>query len=154
MQRQPQSEAEVREALQALQACPVAAIGTTSELMLRMPADGHPILITRHPAGEVLYSGWASRRSFGASSWLIVRPGGNVLIDSPRWSAPLARRMEALGGLATIVLSHRDDVADHARWAGAFGCERWIHQADADTAPGVAWPVVGTAALQLDADLQ
>jgi glyoxylase-like metal-dependent hydrolase (beta-lactamase superfamily II)/ferredoxin len=154
VQRQPQGEAEVLAALLALQACPVAAIGTTAELLRRMPADGFPSLITRHAAGEVYYCGWASRRSFGASSWLIVRPGGNVLIDSPRWSAPLARRIEALGGLAAIVLSHRDDVADQARWARAFGCERWIHQADAEAAPGAERLVVGAAAQQLDADLQ
>ena len=34
-----------------------------------------------------------------------------------------------------MVLTHRDDVADHQRWAQALGCPRWIHQADGDAAP-------------------
>ena len=100
------------------------------------------------------YCGWASRRSFGASSYLVVRPGGNVLIDSPRFNAPLARRIEALGGLALILLSHRDDVADHDRWAERFGCPRWIHRADADAAPAAEHQVEGQEDLRLDADLR
>ena len=125
--RQPEGDGELRQALLALQACPVAAIGTTPALRARTPADGFPALITRHPAGDVYYCGWASRRSFGASSWLIVRPGGNVLVDVPRWSAPLARRIRALGGLHTLVLTHRDDVGDHAAWADALGAPRILH---------------------------
>jgi len=154
VQRQPDGAAELRQALPALQACPVAAIGTSRELLAQMPMDGFPVLITRHAAGDVYYCGWASRRSFGASSWLVVRPDGNVLIDVPRWSALLARRIKDLGGLQRIVLTHRDDVADHARWARAFGAERWIHAADADAAPQAEHQLSGSDALHLDADLQ
>lgn len=154
VQRQPVGEEETRRALLALQACPVAAIGAPPELVGRTPADGFPALLTRHPTGDVHYCGWASRKSFGASSYLIVRPGGNVLIDSPRFSAPLARRIEAMGGLAAIVLSHRDDVADHGRWAGRFGCPRWIHQADADAAPEAEHQLEGEQDLVLDGDLR
>jgi len=123
--------------LLALQACPVAAIGTSREPLRQTPSDGFPALISPHPAGDVYYCGWASRRSFGASSWLVVRPGGNgnVLIDSPRFAQPLARRLRQLGSLAAIVLSHRDDVADHALWAREFGCPRWIHAADPNAGP-------------------
>ena len=152
--RQPEGAAETRQALLALQACPVAAIGTTLELRRLTPSDGFPALVTRHGAGDVYYCGWASRRSFGASSWLVVRPEGNVLIDSPRWSAPLARRIAALGGLQALVLTHRDDVADHRRWAKALGCSRWIHQADADAAPDAEHQVHGSAAVALDGALQ
>ena len=27
-----------------------------------------------------------------------------------------------------MVLSHRDDVCDHAKWAKALGCQRIIHE--------------------------
>lgn len=154
VQHQPLGSAETRQALLALQACPVAAIETTAELRRQTPADGFPVPITRHGAGEVFYCGWASKRSFGACSWLIVRSDGNVLIDVPRWSAPLARRIEAMGGLSAIVLTHRDDVADHQRWASAFGCERWIHQADADAAPGAERLLQGDDPLLIGAALQ
>jgi glyoxylase-like metal-dependent hydrolase (beta-lactamase superfamily II)/ferredoxin len=151
--RQPEGPEETERALLALQACPVAAIGAPSALRRTTPADGFPARLTRHPAGDVYYCGWASRRSFGASSYLIVRPGGNVLIDSPRYNTPLARRIESLGGLAALVLSHRDDVADHGLWAQRFGCPRWIHAADADAAPGAEHRLEGEEAMALDADL-
>jgi glyoxylase-like metal-dependent hydrolase (beta-lactamase superfamily II)/ferredoxin len=154
VRQQPQGPEPIRQALLALQACPVAAIGAPADLVRSTPADGFPALLTRHPAGAVYYCGWASRRSFGASSYLIVRPAGNVLIDSPRYNAPLARRIEALGGIAAIVLSHRDDVADHERWADRFGCPRWIHAADADAAPTAERRLEGEQELRLDADLR
>ncbi len=158
VQRQPEGNAEVRQALLALQACPVAAIGTSRELLAHTPADGFPALVERRPEGDIHYCGWASRRSFGASSWLIVRRRAdgrpdNVLIDSPRWSGALARRIAALGGLQRILLSHRDDVADHAAWARHFGCERWIHAADASAAPEAEHRVEGTDPVSLDPDL-
>jgi glyoxylase-like metal-dependent hydrolase (beta-lactamase superfamily II)/ferredoxin len=152
--RQPEGEAAIRQALLALQACPVAAIKAPAPLVRQTPADGFPALLTRHPAGDIYYCGWASRRSFGASSYLIRRPAGNVLIDSPRFNAPLARRLEALGGLAAIVLTHRDDVADHDRWAAHFGRPRWIHAADADAAPGAERLMRGDDPLDLDASLR
>ena len=151
---QPEGEAETSRALLALRACPVAAIQAPAALVRGTPADGFPALLTTHEAGEVYYCGWASRRSFGASSYLIVRPAGNVLIDSPRFNAPLARQIEALGGLAAIVLTHRDDVADHDRWAQRFGCTRWIHAADADAAPGAEHQLQGQEPLDLDAHLR
>ena len=154
VKRQPEGDVEVRQALLALQACPVAAIGTSRELLLQMPADGFPELISRHQAGDVYYCGWTSRRSFGASSWLVVRPAGNLMVDVPRWSAPLARRIRALGGLDRLVLTHRDDVADHEHWARAFAAERWIHAADAEAAPQAERHLEGNQAVRLDPDLQ
>ena len=128
---QPNGRKGIENALLALVDCPVAAIGAPKEFTSHLSADLFPILVTKHSAGKIYYCGWSSKRSFGASSWLILRPDGNVLIDSPRWSAPLARRIKKMGGVNTMVLTHRDDVADHAYWAKAFNCERWIHQEDA-----------------------
>ena len=150
---QPEGPEPTSRALLALQACPVAAIGAPAELVRTTPPDGFPALLTRHPAGDVFYCGWASRRSFGASSYLIVRPAGNVLIDSPRFNGPLARRIAALGGLEAIVLSHRDDVADQGQWAEHFACPRWIHAADAAAAPEAEHRLQGESALPLDPDL-
>ena len=151
---QPQTTIEVERALLALQACPVAAIGSTSSLIRQTPRHGFPALITRHPAGDVYYCGWASRKSFGASSFLVVRPEGNVLVDSPRFNRPLQQAIASLGGLAAMVLSHRDDVADHQQWAAAFACPRWIHRGDADAVPGAERVVEGMEPVQPGADLQ
>ena len=151
---QPVDAREAQQALLALQACPVAAIETDRQLRNTTPADGFPVLIHQHPQGTVRYCGWASRRSFGACSWLITRPSGNVMVDVPRWSAPLARRINDLGGLQAIVLTHRDDVADHQLWTRAFRCERWIHAADADAAPMAEQQLKGHDAVEIAEGLQ
>jgi len=151
---QPQPGAETERALLAAQACPVAAIGATPALMGQTPTQGFPALITPHPAGDVYYCGWASRKSYGASSYLVVRPQGNVLIDSPRYNSPLKQAIAAKGGLAAMVLSHRDDVADHRSWAHTFGCPRWIHHGDRDAVPDAEHCPTGEDALWLQEGLQ
>src|SRR5207248_2933038 len=67
----------------------------------------------------------------GAASYLITRPEGNVLVDSPRFAKTLVGRIEELGGISTMFFSHRDDVADHQKFHDHFGCRRIIHSADA-----------------------
>jgi glyoxylase-like metal-dependent hydrolase (beta-lactamase superfamily II)/ferredoxin len=124
--RQPASPPERRRAVMALVACPVAAIGSRSKDGVADAASAFPDEI----APGVFDCGYAAESSFGAASWLVVRPDGNVLVDSPRFAAPLARRIRALGGVRRLFLTHRDDVADHARWAEAFGCERVLHRRD------------------------
>jgi glyoxylase-like metal-dependent hydrolase (beta-lactamase superfamily II) len=78
----------------------------------------------------VHYCGFAAASSYGASSYLIVRPGGNVLVDSPRAARPLIERLAELGGVQTMFLTHKDDVADHAVFRARFQCERVMHAAD------------------------
>jgi hypothetical protein len=46
------------------------------------------------------YLGYASPDSFGAASYLLARPDGNVMVDSPRFHEPLAKAVEALGPVA------------------------------------------------------
>ena len=124
---QPRSDAELARARMALVACPVGAIGTVSKHALSAARAAFPEPIE----DEVHYCGWASERAYGASSYLIVREAGNVLVDSPRFARPLVERLEALGGVRHMFLTHRDDIADHARFAEQFGCERIIHASDA-----------------------
>jgi glyoxylase-like metal-dependent hydrolase (beta-lactamase superfamily II) len=79
--------------------------------------------------------GYCSEDSFGASAWFIRRDGGNVLVDSPRFTEALARPFESQGGIAHVLLTHRDDVADAERFAQRFGARVWIHAEDAVAAP-------------------
>jgi glyoxylase-like metal-dependent hydrolase (beta-lactamase superfamily II)/ferredoxin len=124
--RQPAGRKERRRALMALVACPVAAIGARTKEGIAEAARAFPDPI----APGVLRCGYAAESSFGAASWLVVRDDGNVLVDSPRFAAPLAERVRALGGARLMFLTHRDDVADHARWHEALGCERVLHARD------------------------
>lgn len=79
---------------------------------------------------SVYHCGYHSEKSFGAASYFIRRPEGNVLIDSPRFTPPLVKQLEALGGVRYLYLTHRDDVADHEKFQARFGCDRILHQDD------------------------
>lgn len=123
--RQPAPGAEHR-ALMALVTCPTSSIGTRRKHDTRAAARAFP-----EPIGDdILFCGYASAASYGAASYLIRRRDGNVLVDSPRFAAVLADRIAELGGVRFMVLTHQDDVADHARFHHRFGCERVIHRAD------------------------
>jgi glyoxylase-like metal-dependent hydrolase (beta-lactamase superfamily II)/ferredoxin len=163
VRRQPGTAEERARAFRALIACPVGSIGAdtggaTSKEELSRARDEFPVALEdRGAPSEVHHCGWHSRDSFGAASWLIVRPrerGGNVLVDSPRFSEPLARRIEALGGVATMFLTHGDDVADHARFADRFGALRVMHEGDLDERTrGLERPLAGLEPVRLDDEL-
>jgi glyoxylase-like metal-dependent hydrolase (beta-lactamase superfamily II)/ferredoxin len=148
--RQPAAAEERRRALLALVSCPVAAIGSRSKDGVAEAARALP----EELAPGVLRCGYAAESSFGAASWLLLRPDGNVLVDSPRFAAPLLERIRALGGARLMFLTHRDDVADHARWRAALGCDRVLHARD--VGPGtrdVERPLEGDGPTPLGAGL-
>jgi glyoxylase-like metal-dependent hydrolase (beta-lactamase superfamily II)/ferredoxin len=127
VRRQPETPESRHRALLAITACPTASIGTAK------PAAEMPAIRSAFPipvAGEVYYCGYHSPKSYGAASYLIRRPEGNVLVDSPRQSETLAARIQALGGARWLFLTHGDDVADHAFWRDRFACERILHEGD------------------------
>lgn len=124
VQRQPPDEAAWRRVLQAVVSCPTSSIGaerSAKEAARTLPA---------HLDGPVFRCGYSSESSYGAQSWFLQRDDGNVLVDSPRFAAPLVGRLAALGGVRRLFLTHQDDVADHAAFHRRFGCERIIHRHD------------------------
>jgi glyoxylase-like metal-dependent hydrolase (beta-lactamase superfamily II)/ferredoxin len=124
--RQPRTPEQEMAALKALVTCPTASIGALGSHDVKSAVGAYPELIE----GDVYFCGFASESSFGASSYLIRRPEGNVLVDSPRFTRPLAKRVAEMGGVKWMFLTHRDDVADHARWASYFEAARIIHRDD------------------------
>ncbi len=149
---QPTTEQERLQSLQALLACPTASIGTVERPTdIGLAHQSLPILIQ----DSVYHCGYHSQKSFGATSYLIQRPEGNVLVDSPRFAPPLVKRLEALGGVRYLYLTHRDDVADHQQFRERFGCDRILHQDDiTPETQAVEIQPQGTAPLDLDSDLQ
>ena len=123
---QPSTDAELRRAELALLSCPTSSIGTHPKRDLSAAQRSLPDPI----ADGVYHCGYHSEASFGATSYLVQRPDGNVLVDSPRFTTPLVRRLEEMGGVRLLFLSHRDDVADHRRFHEHFGCDRVIHERD------------------------
>ncbi len=121
---QPTSEAERLRSLQALLACPTASIGTVEKPKdIKEAQQSLPILV----AENVYHCGYHAEDSFGAASYFIQRPEGNVLVDSPRFTPPLVKRIEEMGGIRYLYLTHRDDVADHQKYAEHFRCDRILH---------------------------
>lgn len=125
---QPADESALRRAAQAAVACPTASIAAPG---MAEAARDFPV----HVAGEVFHCGYHSPDSFGATSYLVRRPGGNLLVDSPRFAAPLVQRIDEMGGAGMLLLTHRDDVADHDRFAARFGLQRVLHRRDAGGKP-------------------
>ena len=149
--RQPQNPGEQHRAFMALVSCPTASIGTTTRRSARPGVEAFPA----HVVDDVYFCGFTSEASFGAWAYLIVRAqerGGNVLVDSPRFNAPLVRRIEDLGGVSLMFLSHRDDIADHAKFSAHFHCPRVMHEGEAAAALGVERVVTGTHPVVLDDD--
>ncbi len=146
---QPANDDELLAAQKALISCPTASIGSSKHDM-RGALEALPERIE----DDVYRCGYAHEDSFGAISYLVQRENGNLLVDSPRFAGPLVKNLEAMGGVARMLLTHQDDVADHAKFAERFGCERVLHRDDVRSGTkDVELQVEGEEPVQLDRDL-
>ncbi|MEW5861761.1 MAG: MBL fold metallo-hydrolase [Cyanobacteriota bacterium] len=148
---QPENEAERLRAMQALLSCPTASIGTVEKPKdVKDAQHSFPILV----AENVYHCGYHAENSYGATSYLIVRPEGNVLVDSPRFTPPLVKRLEEMGEIRYMYLTHRDDVADHQKYAEHFGCQRILHTDEISSGTrNVEIQLTGFDPVQLEPDL-
>src|SRR5437762_11823229 len=88
--RQPADDAAWHRALQAVVSCPTSSIG--ADRSAKEAARSLPVPVD----GPVYRCGYSSESSYGAQSWLVRRDDGNVLVDSPRFAAPLVKSLEGL----------------------------------------------------------
>lgn len=148
---QPTNDKERLKALQALLSCPTSSIGTVEKPQdIKIVQQSFPI-----PVEENVYDcGYHSEKSYGGAGYFIQLPEGNVLVDSPRFTPPLVKRLEEMGGIHYIFLTHMDDVADHQKYAEHFGCQRILHKDDIsrDTR-NVEIQLAGSEPVQLAPDL-
>jgi glyoxylase-like metal-dependent hydrolase (beta-lactamase superfamily II) len=128
--RQPNSPEERLAAWRAALVCPTASVRSET----KQPRPNETIFPEAMTEG-VWRCGFNARSSFGAHSYFAARPDGNLLIDSPRHSAELVKWLRNAGGVAHILLSHRDDVADAGEYAREFGARVWIHADEVSAAP-------------------
>jgi glyoxylase-like metal-dependent hydrolase (beta-lactamase superfamily II)/ferredoxin len=143
---QPKNFEEIREATQALLACPTGSIGTlypnrSSEVLKDFPMEIE---------NGVYYCGFNSAKSYGGNSYFIRHPEGNWLIDSPKFLPHLVHQFEKLGGISTIFLTHQDDVADADKYAARFHSKRIIHEADLGAQPDAEEVLKGTDMISLN----
>jgi glyoxylase-like metal-dependent hydrolase (beta-lactamase superfamily II)/ferredoxin len=132
VKNQPVGPGDRRVALRALLACPTGSIGCLGDDDVKAAADDFPLPIE----GPVYSCGYNSPKSYGGNSYFVRHPAGNWLIDAPKFVAPLVRRLEALGGVAHVFLTHRDDVADADLYADHFHARRIIHRDELSSQPG------------------
>jgi glyoxylase-like metal-dependent hydrolase (beta-lactamase superfamily II) len=128
---QPVSGADRRQVLRALLASPTGSIGCLGDDDVKTVMMDFPLLVEE----PVFYCGYNSPKSYGGNSNYILHPAGNWLIDSPKLVRRLIRQFEALGGIAHVFLTHRDDVADAERYANHFGSRRIIFREELSSQP-------------------
>jgi glyoxylase-like metal-dependent hydrolase (beta-lactamase superfamily II) len=127
--RQPANAEEEMMAWRAQLVCPTASV--RSETKKQKPEGVFP----QELVPGIYRCGFNSRDSYGAHSYFVTRPAGNLLIDSPRYATELKKFFDGAGGISDVLLSHRDDVADADKYAKAFRARVWIHKDDARAAP-------------------
>jgi glyoxylase-like metal-dependent hydrolase (beta-lactamase superfamily II)/ferredoxin len=145
---QPEGSDQVFSALKALVTCPTASIGTVHRQSTKDAVHAYPDKVDEN----VYFCGFAAESSYGASSYFIQRPTGNVLIDSPRFAMPLVKKIEEMGGVSLIFLSHQDDVADVDQWANHFRASRIMHKDDSRRVH-VEQQITGIEPVQIASDL-
>ncbi|WIA16117.1 hypothetical protein OEZ85_012836 [Tetradesmus obliquus] len=99
-------------ALQALLSCPTFSIHVNekSSKELKEAQAGMPLPV---PGTANCFScGWRSEKTVGGESFVITRPQGNVMVDAPRYNPILAKRIQEMGGIKYIVLTHKDDAVE------------------------------------------
>jgi glyoxylase-like metal-dependent hydrolase (beta-lactamase superfamily II)/ferredoxin len=143
--RAPETDEERVAAYGALLSCPTFSIHTDGRpdgALLRAARDAFPL--PAFPGAErVFFLGFADLAAIATSSYLVKRArppsgsggGGDVLFDAPRFAGPVVDALvRECGpqGPAFFVLSHRDDIGEHQRWAERFpGMRRVVHEREA-----------------------
>ncbi len=164
---QPANPGEIHRALMALVCCPTASIGSalgrnagpavaSFPIQVAVAGDAEKKANTRPGRlKDVYFCGFTSEASFGAWSYLITGAdaAGNVLVDCPRFTRPLVRKLEQMGGVSLMFLTHRDDIGDHVKFAAHFGCPRVMHVADGAARLGIERMVEGDEPLPLGPEL-
>ncbi|KEO84497.1 MBL fold metallo-hydrolase [Tumebacillus flagellatus] len=147
---QPRGDEERRLAMYALLTCPTGAIGSENQAGLQEAMADFPLRVDEN----VYFNGFSAKHSYGASSYLILHPDGNWLIDAPRWQPQLVEKFQELGGIRYLFLSHQDDVADAARYAEKFGAERIIHEWELHAQPDAEHVIQGLDTVEFAPDFR
>jgi glyoxylase-like metal-dependent hydrolase (beta-lactamase superfamily II)/ferredoxin len=146
---QPETDEETKLAMMALVACPTGSIGTSERHDAHIGIDSFPM----HIDDDVYFCGFTSEDSFGGWSYLIRRPTGNVLIDSPRFASQLVKRIAGMGGVDSMLLTHKDDIAAHELLQERFRFVRTMHKDDGAERLGIEQIIEGEDPFTLSDDL-
>lgn len=122
--KQPEGAEAIARCQKALGGCPVGAIGADGD------AAQAPPMVKLLP--DLYACGHPSAATDEAEAYLIVRPGGNVLVDVPAFDPALVAQLEGLGDLRYIFLTHEDTLGEVEAFQLHFGAEVIMHASEAD----------------------
>lgn len=111
----------------ALLSCPVDAIGVKQgkekirEIKRKLPLQLHD---------DLYFCSYNSEAAFGSNAYLVVREAGNILIDCPKFVKPLLKKIEELGGIKYIYLTHKDDIGEYSKFKEYFNAQVIFHEDD------------------------
>lgn len=144
--RQPLDATEERLLHAAAFACHTRSVRPPAGRRLDRDLDPYPLPFD----ATVSLCGHNAPMTAAANSYLVRRPsGGQVMVDTPRWSEALAARFEALGPVSDVLLTHQDHAAHGRAYADRFGARLWIHEGDAAAAPDADRVLRGTGAVEI-----
>jgi len=129
--KQPENEEEIRQSLQAVLCCPYGSIGTVDRSTLPDVMQDFPLQID----DEVYYCGFNSPKTSGGNSYFVQHKDGNWLFSTPKFQSHLVKRLESLGGVSNIFISHRDDAGEAEKFAQHFQAKRIIHRHEEEAQP-------------------
>jgi glyoxylase-like metal-dependent hydrolase (beta-lactamase superfamily II) len=145
--RQPATADELTMAWRARLLCPTASVRSERH------AEAPPGIFPEEMTAGVYRLGYNAKSAYGAHSFAIRHDGRNAMVDAPRFTGAVVSQFEAWGGLADILLTHRDDVGDAGRYAAHFGARVFIHEADRDAAPFATELLRGREPAAIDGDI-
>ncbi|MER3446025.1 MAG: MBL fold metallo-hydrolase [Candidatus Dadabacteria bacterium] len=145
---QPKTKGERRKAMRALLSYPTGSIGTLHKNNAREVMEDFPL----HIGDEVYYCGFNSPKSYGGNSYFVRHTEGNWFIDSPKYIGHLVKRLNEVGRIKYIFLTHRDNVADAKKYAEEFGSPRIIHRAELSAQPDAEIIIDGNEPVQISPD--
>eukprot|EP01125_Pyxidicula_operculata_P011225 TRINITY_DN3670_c0_g1_i2.p1 TRINITY_DN3670_c0_g1~~TRINITY_DN3670_c0_g1_i2.p1 ORF type:complete len:375 (-),score=50.90 TRINITY_DN3670_c0_g1_i2:61-1185(-) len=126
--KQIQTADEYEQVRRAIYVCPMKAIGWVKKPKVKSKPlwEGFPLRIE----DNVFISGYNAKENIAAISYLIVREKGNILIDPPSFDQEIVDKLNKLGGVKYLFITHKDHSALNEEWHQATNCTRIIHERD------------------------
>lgn len=90
------------------------------------------------PVLDAIFAFGPNRDTLGATAYLIVENGANILIDCPAWNETNRNFIEKQGGLKWLFLTHRGGIGKVQEIRSAFGCQILIQEQEAYLLPGLS----------------
>jgi glyoxylase-like metal-dependent hydrolase (beta-lactamase superfamily II) len=103
---------------------------TDPSLSIKSPATKPPIEIL-----PGIFAFVPNRDTLGGTAYVILTPTGNILIDSPAWNETNQQFIAAIGGLKSLVITHRGGIGKTATIATGLGCEVIVQEQEAYLLP-------------------